>query len=178
MTAIRSIETERIVMRPMQEADFEPLWAIWSEEAVRRYLISLPETRADFRGMFDYMLEMASRLGMWTLVEKGVGEVFGRCGFYDFGAEQIPEVAFLLSERYWGRGLGTEAAQAALGCGFQERGWARIVALVRPDNLRSLSVIKKLGMTPAGTIDLKGWKAEIHEILRAKWTAAAAHPRE
>jgi RimJ/RimL family protein N-acetyltransferase len=80
------------------------------------------------------------------------GELVGFCGLTVpmFLPEVLPavEVGWRLARGAWGRGLATEAARAALAFGFEEQGMAEIVAIVQPENVRSLRVAEKLGMTP------------------------------
>ncbi len=51
-----------------------------------------------------------------------------------------------LARSWWGRGLATEGAQAALAYGFQHLGLSEIVSLTVPGNTRSRRVMEKLGM--------------------------------
>ena len=61
------------------------------------------------------------------------------------------EVGFRLKKKFWGRGYSTEAGKALLKHGFETVGLNRIAAIVRPDNLASQSVIKKIGLIKEGT---------------------------
>jgi ribosomal-protein-alanine N-acetyltransferase len=63
--------------------------------------------------------------------------------------EQRPEVevAYLLAKEYWGQGLGTEAAQAILEYGFGQLRLPRLICLIDRDNLASIKVATKIGMT-------------------------------
>lgn len=51
-----------------------------------------------------------------------------------------------MAPAYWGQGLTTEAARAALWYGFDVLGFACVVADADPPNLASFRVIEKLGM--------------------------------
>jgi ribosomal-protein-alanine N-acetyltransferase len=52
----------------------------------------------------------------------------------------------LLAKSYWGRGLATEAAEAALRFGFEIAKLERIVAIAKHENIASRRVMEKLGM--------------------------------
>lgn len=58
------------------------------------------------------------------------------------------EVGWRLARAAWGNGYATEAARAALRFAFAERGMREVIAIVDPENGRSLRVAEKLGMTP------------------------------
>jgi RimJ/RimL family protein N-acetyltransferase len=51
-----------------------------------------------------------------------------------------------LSDKYWDKGLATEAAKAALQYGLDELKLTYIIAVVEPANTASIRVIEKLGM--------------------------------
>ncbi len=57
------------------------------------------------------------------------------------------EIAWRLARCCWGRGYATEAARAALACGFDELDLAEIVAWTVPANGRSRRVTERLGMS-------------------------------
>jgi ribosomal-protein-alanine N-acetyltransferase len=52
----------------------------------------------------------------------------------------------LLLPYYWGMGLGTEAASAALKYGFEVAKLERVVAVAKPENIASRRVMEKVGM--------------------------------
>ena len=61
------------------------------------------------------------------------------------------EVGFRLKKKFWGKGYSTEAGIRLLKHGFETVGLKRIIAIVRPDNLASQTVIKKIGLKEEGT---------------------------
>jgi len=146
------ITTAHLRLEPLVPAHAEALYAIYREPGVRRFLITRPASRDDFDRLFDNALRFAASHGMWAIVDPTTDVMIGRVGFYAFGETARPELAFLLSERFWGRGLATEAATAALRFGFQQRGWTEVVALVRPANAAAIGVLRKLAMQPERTI--------------------------
>jgi RimJ/RimL family protein N-acetyltransferase len=65
-----------------------------------------------------------------------------------FEAHFMPavEVGWRLNADYWGRGLATEGARAAVRHAFAELGLNSLVSFTVPKNLRSRRVMEKLGM--------------------------------
>ena len=74
---------------------------------------------------------------------------FGRLRSFDGTPHRTPEVGLFwaLFPEQWGKGYATEAARALVAYGFEELELARIVATTEHDNLRSIGVMKRLGMT-------------------------------
>lgn len=56
------------------------------------------------------------------------------------------EVGWRLARPYWGRGLATEAALAAVAFGFERHALSEIVSFASVENLRSRGVMERIGM--------------------------------
>ena len=160
-------DTPRLTFRRPAEHDFEALWALWSNAQVQEGLINRPQTREEFAPLFAAMLASET---IWIACERASGKPIGRCGFYEFGQDRIPELAYLLGLAWWGKGLATEMTQAALRYAFVERSWPRVVALILPDNVRSLAVAKKLGFAFDRTLEVRGRQAQLHTLDAPKVT--------
>ena len=159
-----TLERQRLLLVPLARAHAEALYAIYCEPAVRRFLITRPATRAEFDRVLAHALHFRDTHGMWAVIERASASLVGRVGFFAFGEAARPELAVLLSERSWHRGLATEAASACLANGFAERGWPEIVAIVRPANAAAVRVLAKLGMRLEQEILLGSEPALIHRI--------------
>ena len=74
---------------------------------------------------------------------------FGRLRSFGGGPHRTPEVGLFwaLFPEHWGEGYATEAAGAMVSYAFDELELGRIVATTENDNLRSIAVMKRLGMT-------------------------------
>ncbi|MGB8518719.1 MAG: GNAT family N-acetyltransferase [Candidatus Tumulicola sp.] len=88
--------------------------------------------------------------GFYPVVVKSLGTIVGHCGLGHL--EQTPEieVAYILDSSYWGRGYASEAVKAIIAHAFSRLNIARIVAVAFPENLRSLRVMRAVGMSPVG----------------------------
>jgi RimJ/RimL family protein N-acetyltransferase len=89
--------------------------------------------------------------GFWTLHEREGGAFAGICGFKQFrrdldpSLQSLPEIGWIMAPAARGRGLATEAAQAALA--WTDRMWpaAMTVCMVDPANMASLQVAARCG---------------------------------
>lgn len=168
---MKRLETTRLEMVPLSADDFDTLYAIYSEPAVSRYLTAQPRSPGDFRGPFERMLESSSTLGMWMIVHKADRRPIGRCGFYPFSEPPLatPELAYLLSQAYWSKGLATEAARGCLDFAFRVQDWPEVVAIVRPENAASARVLSKIGMQLLRRIAVRGVPVDLYQISRASY---------
>ncbi len=75
--------------------------------------------------------------GPWVAIEKTTGCWIGKIGLDELDDWPDPdktEVGFELHEEWWGRGLATEGAVAALRFGFVQHGLERIISVTTAAN--------------------------------------------
>ena len=156
------LETERLVLRPISAEDVDAFAAFYADPEVMRYLgvgktLSREETEASVSRMLRGW--EVDGFGQFTLERKEDGAVVGRCGFLVWDAETLTptteaeangptelEVGYGLGRPYWGAGFATEAAMAVCDHALGPMGRRRLIAFIRPDNVRSRRVAEKLGM--------------------------------
>ena len=118
--------------------------------------------------------------GWWAVEAPGIAEFVGFVGLWtpSFEAHFTPcvEIGWRLAYEHWGRGYATEAARAALHYGFESVGLSEIVSFTVPANVRSRSVMERLGMTrsPADDFDRPSLPDAfrphvLYRLRRAEW---------
>lgn len=145
------LESDRLYFRRLQPGDLEDLFALYSDQDVRRYFPEGTLTYEETKEELEWFLHghpKRPELGLWATIHKETGRFIGRCGLLPGTIEgrQEVEVAYLIAKDFWGQGLGTEAAQAILDYGFEILGLKRLICLVDRENLASIKVAKKIGM--------------------------------
>lgn len=149
MKEIPTIEIAQVRLRPWTLADVEPLFFILQEPDLLRYFPRTTPPPIDrveryIRHHQEHWQECG--YGHWAVEEKGTKNLMGWTGLEYLPETQETEVAYLLSQAFWGRGCATEAAQAAVQFGFGEAGLAEIIGLVHPENTASRRVLEKCGL--------------------------------
>jgi RimJ/RimL family protein N-acetyltransferase len=148
--------TDRLVLRRWRAEDRAPFAAINADPEVMRFIgtgaVLGPALSDELIVRFER--EWAERgFGIWAVSARDDVEerLLGFCGLTVpmFLPSVLPavEVGWRLARAAWGRGYATEAARAALAFGFEEHGMEEILAIVEPENERSLRVCARLGMT-------------------------------
>ena len=93
-------------------------------------------------------------LGHWAVEELFTGRLIGRIGLlrhHDWPLEPSPvEVGWVLDERWWGRGLATEAGRASMEVWREHLPDERLISITLPENRRSRAVMERLGLTYRG----------------------------
>ena len=143
------LETERLQLRPFSQADLDDLTALNGDKEVMKY-ISPPLSREQVSGAIDWFAAEWERLGYgwFALFEKETGSFVGQCGLQCLEGNpeaKAIEIAFVISQRYWGLGYATEACRAVLAFGFKEANLEQIVAVAMKENALSRRVLEKLG---------------------------------
>ena len=146
------LETNRLILRHQVIEDLDSLWALYCNPTITKYIPDAPRSRAEAQEELEWHMHGHPKhpeLGLWATIHKGLGEFIGRCGLLPWTIEgqYEVEVAYTIAEKYWGQGLGTEAAQAILQYGFGKLNLSRLICLIDAENIASRMVAEKIGMT-------------------------------
>jgi ribosomal-protein-alanine N-acetyltransferase len=141
------IRSERLLLRPWAEDDIDALHQLWLDPEVRRFLwddIAITRERAAEAVHAHFESVTTRRIGYWALHPADDEPLIGFCGFRPI--EEIPEIEIVygLLPAFWGRGLATEAARAALAY-LRETGYTRVYARSDAPNEKSIAVLRRLG---------------------------------
>jgi [ribosomal protein S5]-alanine N-acetyltransferase len=151
------IETERLIFRPFVDDDLPLLIEQRSDPDVNRYLggpgRQNPEALAARIQFYMDCYDKAG-FGMCAMIWRETGEMIGSAGLQPLEDTGDIEVGYSLVRKFWGKGLGTEAAKGWMIHGFNVGGLDRIVAVAVTENAASRRIMEKLGM--------KYEKTEVH----------------
>lgn len=154
------LETERIALRTWSLEDAEAGYRIWSDAEVMRY-IGTGQPNADVeqtRGWINRMIAHQEKHGFcfWAVVEKESNQLIGSCGMaYQLDGGPPIEFGYTLARAFWGRGLATEAAGAALRYIFENVNVEEIAASVDSRHAASIRVLEKIGFVYQITEELE-----------------------
>ncbi len=149
---MKILETDRLILRHQAPEDLDDLFALYCDHDVSRYISDAPRNYEEARKELEWHMNghpEQPELGLWATIHKETNRFIGRCGLLPWsidGKKEI-EVAYLIKKAYWGQGLGTEAAQAVLDYGFERLNLSRLICLIDEENLASIRVAEKIGMT-------------------------------
>ena len=161
------IETDRLRLRALTDADAERLHEIYGDRETMRYVGASGEPRPDLeatRRVLDWLRrhDALHGFGIWAVDERNGEQLVGVAGLlWVEGHGPDVEAAYLLRRDRWGRGYATEALHGVLDAG-RSIGLERIVALSYPENRASQRVMTKAGMRAAGTSTAYGREMTLH----------------
>jgi [ribosomal protein S5]-alanine N-acetyltransferase len=163
-----TLETERLVLRPLTRADEAELAAVLSDaEAMRWYPRAFTQ---------DEVLEWIERQigryedgsGLLGLVEKQTGRLIGDCGavWQDVEGRVELEIAYHVRRERWKQGFATEAARAMIDDAFRRFEVERVVSMIRPENAASRRVAEKNGLTVDRVVFWRGYDHCVYQLRR------------
>ena len=153
------LETERLVLRVPDETDVDAWADMYAQPAVQRWL--RPRSRGE---VAEYIRAIRERhevdgFGVLAAVRKEDERVVGRAGMLvwddrtwtpttlrDAREHGEVEIGWALHPDAWGRGYATEASGACRDYVLEQLR-PRVVALIDPENVRSIAVATRLGLT-------------------------------
>ena len=146
---MKTLETERLILRPFTLDDAQELYAYASHPEVGPPAGWAPhKDPAESRRVIETIFLPADTL---AVVRRADGRLIGSAGFVgkhrtELG-EPSEEVGYSLARDCWGQGLIPEAVEAILRHAFGELGYAAIWAAYYDGNRKSKRVMQKCGMT-------------------------------
>lgn len=147
------IETERLLLRTLDEGDIDALVGLWTDPQVTAFLGG-PRNPEELRRSFceDLRGQAPHPHDLWPVVEKSSGDVVGHCGLLAKEVDGLPEVelVYILAASAWGKGYATEIGRALMQFAFEEMGLTRLICLIMPGNEASGRVAARLGMRSEG----------------------------
>ncbi|WP_271007541.1 GNAT family N-acetyltransferase [Paucibacter sp. B51] len=179
------LQTPRLLLREITEADVEDLFRIHSDARHMAWFGTDPLTDLNeakrLIATFASWRQLPNPGVRWGLQLKDQPGLIGSCGLFawnrgwkkcSLGYEVAPELA--------GRGLMREALTAALDWGFGEgMQLHRVEAQVHEDNVASVALLQRLGFAREGRLrEVAFWGGRHHDLLQygllaREWREAA-----
>jgi len=177
------LETQRLILRPPQAADFEPWAAFQANEASTRY-VGGPQVRSVAWRAFLTVVGAWPIQGfsIFSVIEKASGRWIGRIGPWCPDGWPGTEVGWCVVRDAEGKGYATEGATAAIDWAFDTLGWNDVIHMIQPANAGSKAVARKLGSrfihdgrlpAPYDTMHMEVW-GQSRDEWRARKQAMSA----
>ena len=145
------LETERLILRPMSQEDFDALLLIFTDPKVMAAFQHDPFTPEQMQRWLSRNLEHQGQYGygLFSVILKESGELIGDCGLeqMEVGGQALAELGYDFRSDYWNQGFASEAARAVRDYAFQVLQLPQLISLIRVGNLSSKRVAEKVGMT-------------------------------
>lgn len=175
------LNSEKLVLKKIEDAHLQELFAIYDNEKVFEYCGIIPkhniQTVSKMIGHFtrDYKKESIVK---WGIFQKSHSDqLVGIIEAMEFNQKvNMVTIGYYLAEDYWGKGLASDAVNILVKFLFEEVNINRIQAEVMPLNEASKKVLQKNGFLKEGLLrQAKVWSGkgvvdlEIYGLLKEEY---------
>lgn len=143
------IETERLIMRELVEADAEFILDLLNQPSFIKNIgdrnVRTVEQSAEFIASRFRESYKQFGYGLWAVDLKETGETVGICGFVKRDFLPEADIGFAVLPRFERRGYAFESASASMKYGREQWSLSRVLAITSKDNEPSGRLLEKLG---------------------------------
>ena len=146
------IETNRLILRLMNENDIDDMLRIFTDENVLKSFGLQSFSRKQMKEWVDRNLSHQNKYGygLFSVILKSNQELIGDCGLEhtEFEGKPCVEIGYDFLSEYWNQGYATEAAKAVRDYAIKELNIdsKSICSFIRKNNKASQRVSEKIGM--------------------------------
>lgn len=163
-----TMETERLILRPLDDTDFDFVSGLYGDPVVMEY-IHEPFSKEEIRSAWSHIIARGAwgKIGGWCLLEKETGNRIGDVVLMPLSIDQpYPawdkviwdekptddvEIGYELTPSAWGKGYATEACKRLLQHAFEDLDLEEVCAVTDPEHKASQHVLIKAGLKHEGT---------------------------
>ncbi|KMQ65463.1 GNAT family acetyltransferase [Chryseobacterium angstadtii] len=171
------IETQRLILRKLEETDMERMFLLDSDPEVMKYIGVPPLTeRHESLNVINMIRKQYedNGTGRLAVIEKETGLLIGWSGLKLLteeinGYKNVLDLGYRFVPESWGKGYALEAAKASLDLGFNEMNASTIYAHAHSENAGSNHILKKLGFEKTGEFVEPDGICNWYELKREKY---------
>ncbi|MFK8059540.1 MAG: GNAT family N-acetyltransferase, partial [Polaribacter sp.] len=163
------LETERLILREIQENDIDGMFELDSNKKVHQYLGNKPiKTKEEAAKNISYIREQYAErgIGRFATIEKKSGDFIGWAGFkLNTGEKEVLnsfqnfiDIGYRLIPKYWYKGYASEAAFTCLEYGFKIMNYDIIYGATDTKNIGSNKILQKIGLQFVNEFDYENIK--------------------
>ena len=150
-----TLETKRLLLRPLVMSDAEDMLAMDSNANVHKYLWQKPSaTIEETIKTIEYVQKQykENNIGRFATILKETGEFIGWTGIKfvneheENGNTNFFDYGYRLNENFWNKGYATEASITWLDYGFKEMNISKMNAYTHAENGASNHILQKVGL--------------------------------
>ena len=152
------LETKRLYLRRFILNDAKDMYLLNLDEEVLKFTGDNPFLSIGAATNFIKKYNHYDRydFGRWAVITKEENHFIGWCGLkYTSELDEV-DIGFRFFKKYWNQGFATESAIACLDYGFKKHKLKLIVGRAMKENIYSIKVLEKIGMSFIKEINFDG----------------------
>lgn len=150
------IETQRLIIRLVEEKDIASLFEVNGDDEVTLYLpYETWKTIEDGNSWYERMcsLQATDTVLQFVIVEKESDRVIGSCLLFRLEeASARAEIGYVMGRAYWQKGFTFETLSGLIKYAFEDCALRRLEAEIDPRNIASNKLLLKLGFKKEGML--------------------------
>lgn len=174
------LETERLVLRELEETDVEGMLELDSNADVHTYLGNNPiktKEQAEENILFIRKQYKERGIGRFAVIEKSSNSFMGWSGLKLYQGEKeelngfsnFIDIGYRLIPKYWGKGYASEAAFACLDFGFKQMNYDCIYGAADTKNRSSNKILQKIGLHFVNNFNYKDIKVNWYQLNKSEY---------
>ncbi len=145
----QNLASERLLLRQIKETDVQEIFGLRSDADVMKYvprpLCKNTDEAMGHIKMINQKIETNEGIN-WAITLNGNDTLIGIIGHYRISWENFrSEIGYMLSPKYAGQGITTEAVKLMILYGFEQMGMHSLEGVIDPHNIASAKVLEKNG---------------------------------
>ena len=170
------IETERLIIRDLEEYDAQGIFDLDSNPEVHEFLgkkpiKSIDEAQKSINFIRNQYVE--NGIGRWAIIDKKTKDFIGWTGLkyeQDLRKEfSYYDLGYRLIKSYWGKGIATETAIESIKYGLEKLKLNEIGAAADINHLASNKILKKVGLQFIDNFEYDGVPHNWYKIKKSDW---------
>ena len=169
------IQTERLFLREMTEADFDALYTVLADSDIMQHYPYIFDA-ARVRG---WIAKNAERyrifgFGLWAVCLRKTGKMIGDCGLtmQNVSGNILPEIGYHIAKAHQRQGYATEAAKTVRDFAFTHTPFRMLYSYMKETNLPSAATARANGMHLVDRFtDGEGETSAVYAITKEEWQA-------
>jgi len=154
--SVPHLQTERLLLREFRREDFDAFADHFADPSSAAHLISTDRQMVWRIFCSCAGLWLIHGAGWWAVEDRRTGQLVGNVGAFFREESPVMELGWNTYRAFWGQGIATEAAAAALHYALEIRGESKVRALISATNESSLRVARRLGLTHEAETEIYG----------------------
>lgn len=172
----QGLESERLILNEITWEDLENIHLLHLIPEIDKFnTLGIPKSLDDTREVIKTAIEdnqnSIRKTIAWTIWEKCTNDFIGEAGInLSANKFKLGEIYYNVNPKFWNKGYGTEIAKVLIKFGFEDLRLHKVEAGVATENLQSIRVLEKAGMTREGLrrdiLPIRGeWKDNYHYAI-------------
>lgn len=166
------LETERLVLREMNDSDFLKLKDILSDSFIMKYYPK-PYDDEGVRNWINWCKASYQKrgFGLWAVLLKENGVFIGDTGIsmQNINGKEVPEIGYHYHSNYWHKGYALEAAKACKKWLFENTDFNEVYSYMNALNTPSENLAKANGMHFVEEYILDGAPYKVYSINKEEY---------